>query len=327
MDALIAQTSINIWFQGMGISILPVFQFFSSLGTEQFFLLVIPLIYWTIDSKIGLKLALMLLISGGINSILKFSFHAPRPNWINPNVKTLAGESSFGFPSGHSQNSLSVFGLYALSTRSRILKIIIAIVIAFIGLSRIYLGVHFLTDVLGGWLIGYVILGLFMRLGAAISDWFHNKSLPWQILASLVTSLLIVAVTLTVQYLNHEWQFPQDWMTNIQQGNYPQLFNPFEGSEMITVAGMWFGVMAGYSWIQNIYPGNKIISTPNRRFFMYIIGMIGLLAIWYGLGLAFPRTTDLTGISLRYFRYFLVGIWITGAAPILFYKTNLRSIS
>jgi len=322
---LFLETSLNIYFQGLGTFLLPIMQFFSFLGTEQCFLLIIPLIYWTMDVSLGIRLALMLLLSGGINTIIKFAFHLPRPYWINPDVKALAGETSFGFPSGHSQISLSVFGLLGISKKNKPLISILSILIIFIGISRAYLGVHFLTDVLGGWLIGFGVLLLFIKFEKYVASWFFKHSFSFQLLFSFFSSLLLLLVTFGIQSILQGWETPIGWVANIQSSNFPQTYDPLNPSGMIAIAGMWFGTLAGFSWYRISFKDNRINSSPTNQMIMNIIGLIGLFFLWYGLGMIFPNTPEIISSGLRYFRYFFVGIWITGAAPTVFRKLKLRN--
>ena len=55
----------------------------------------------------------------------------------------------------------------------------------------------------------------------------------------------------------------------------------------------------------------------------YILGLVGLLILWYGLGLVFPREATFIAYLLRYLRYTLVGAWITAGAPYLFLRLHL----
>jgi undecaprenyl-diphosphatase len=109
----------------------------------------------------GYRLLILTLAVGGgslLNLLLKHFFHRHRPVLENPLV-TL---SSFGFPSGHTMGSTIFYGVVALcvvqSIRSWPGRVTIcsaaALMIALIGLSRIYLGAHYFTDVIGAIAIG-----------------------------------------------------------------------------------------------------------------------------------------------------------------------------
>jgi len=108
--------------------------------------------------------ALMFSVGGGalINELLKNIFLRPRPDFPN----AFYHESGFSFPSGHSMLSILFYGMTAYLIASQVLSWKTQIrlgVTAFtlsllIGFSRIFLGVHYLTDVLGGWAAGVVWL-------------------------------------------------------------------------------------------------------------------------------------------------------------------------
>src|SRR5210317_1943862 len=108
---------IILWFQSLGDWLLGPMKFFSFLGTEDFYLLVLPLVYWGYDAALGLRLGLMIALTSGINTIFKFAFHLPRPYWVNTDVQALAAETSFGAPSGHAQNALTFWGTWSTYAR------------------------------------------------------------------------------------------------------------------------------------------------------------------------------------------------------------------
>jgi membrane-associated phospholipid phosphatase len=99
--------------------------------------------------------------------ILKAIFERPRPTFEDP----VATASWFSFPSGHALSSIAVYGALAYvfvtgirSSRSRAMVAGIALLVAVIGFSRLYLGVHYLTDVLAGYSAGLAWLLLAIGL-------------------------------------------------------------------------------------------------------------------------------------------------------------------
>ena len=112
--------------------------------------------------KIGLPIAITLSISAIMGPIiLKNLFAIERPT-----INQLIAPGGFGYPSGHSMNAVVFFGMCTIMvlrySGKKSLKIGFAafaiISILLVGLSRIYLGVHTATDVLGGYLAGIVVL-------------------------------------------------------------------------------------------------------------------------------------------------------------------------
>lgn len=102
------------------------------------------------------------------NNLLKLLFRRPRPT----TTMVLTAESSYSFPSGHSMMSIIFYGLiiyYVVKsvnkkTLRNALVLLLSLIILSVGVSRIYLGVHYATDVVGGFLIGAIYLIFFIKL-------------------------------------------------------------------------------------------------------------------------------------------------------------------
>jgi undecaprenyl-diphosphatase len=127
-------------------------------------------------------LALVLAVGGGslLNILLKHFFHRQRPVLENPLV-TL---TSFGFPSGHTMGSTLFYGLLAIfmvqtvrTWRARVSTFCITVIgVLLIGLSRIYLGAHYLTDVLGAIAVGLAWLAFCWTGVETLRKWRGRKS-------------------------------------------------------------------------------------------------------------------------------------------------------
>jgi membrane-associated phospholipid phosphatase len=107
------EISVTLAVQSIGSWLNPLMSLFSFLGTEQFYLVLVPFIYWCIEPAFGLSIGAMLMLTNVVNSAFKLALHSPRPYWLDPQVKALGAESSFGMPSGHSQNAAAIWGLAA----------------------------------------------------------------------------------------------------------------------------------------------------------------------------------------------------------------------
>lgn len=119
------------------------------------------------NKKIGLLVALNLLISTGLNLLLKNIVQRPRPNEFR-----LIDENGYSFPSGHSMVSMAFYGfliylIYKFVKSKRLkwaLIIILSALIITIGISRIYLGVHYTSDVLAGFTISVSYLVIYTSI-------------------------------------------------------------------------------------------------------------------------------------------------------------------
>ena len=139
-----------------------VMKFFSFLGTIEFYLLLIPFVYWVVNAKTGFRLLLVLISTDFFVLGFKQLLHQPRPYWIG-DVKSLAEETSYGIPSSHASDSLAEWGFLAYRLKKDWLWALSIVVVLMIGISRMYLAVHFPTDVLAGWLIGLVVIVIFAK--------------------------------------------------------------------------------------------------------------------------------------------------------------------
>lgn len=174
------------------------------------FAVLVPLIYlWCIDYKKGLHLFYVLTFGTGINGGIKSILRVPRPYTYAPEIM-LKTESSFSTPSGHSFTSALIYPsvlLYGKDIRLKTkIKIMLVILLPFlIGLSRIYLGVHYPTDVLAGWFLGGIISTVFIlfvdRLEKRVSAFSksvskfssHNmKSLQFAVAAIFVCIIILI---------------------------------------------------------------------------------------------------------------------------------------
>src|SRR5512147_2222810 len=106
-------TDLNFALQQLGSAFDTAMHALSFLGTEDFFLLLVPFIFWCVDSSFGARLLFLIVTSDAVNHLLKWAFHLPRPYWIDARVKALESEISYGLPSGHTQSATVGWGYLA----------------------------------------------------------------------------------------------------------------------------------------------------------------------------------------------------------------------
>ena len=112
--------------------------------------------------RIGIPVSAAAVLASLIQKALKISFHRARPDL----ALHLISQGGYSFPSGHSFTVLIFYGMLIWLCRkhmksksaANVVTVLLACLIATIGFSRIYLGVHFPTDVLGGWSMGLCML-------------------------------------------------------------------------------------------------------------------------------------------------------------------------
>lgn len=292
-------------------------KFFTFLGTEDFYSLVMPVLIWSIDYGLGLRVGIILLSGNSLNGILKWVFSQPRPYWYDGQVSGLVSEHSFGVPSGHSQNPASIYGLIAASLKRRWVWVTALIIIFLIGLSRISLGAHFTLDVVVGWGIGFLFLWAFLRLEAPVTSWLAKQNFSRQIGSVFLFSMGLILLGFLVLGTTSDFQIPATWETNSGEA-----LDPFNPEGLISSAATLFGLGAGALWLGR-RGGFSAKGKLWKRGARFVIGLIGVLAILRGLDVVFPDGQDIIGFSFRYIRYGLMGFWVTGLAPEVFKRAGL----
>lgn len=150
----------------------PVMESFSALATPvSLVVLLLAVAAFAPGKRPGMCCAVNLVLVVVINQVLKFIIQRPRPDGFR-----LATASGFSFPSGHSMVAMAFFGLlawlvwkYEADRRLRRLYATgFALVIVMIGVSRIYLGVHYASDVLGGFCLSMAWLAVYTRVAVPL---------------------------------------------------------------------------------------------------------------------------------------------------------------
>jgi membrane-associated phospholipid phosphatase len=305
-----------VMLQGLGNWLKTPMDLVSFLGTEDFFMLVLPIVYWCFNTTLGMQLAVALMLSNSFNSFFKDALHGPRPYWYSSTVQGLAAETSFGVPSNHTQSATVIWGTIAAFLKKGWAWAVVALLVILTGLSRMYLGVHFPHDVLVGFLIGAVLLWLVLRLWKPATAWLNTLS-TWQrylvsFLASLALILLPLIPIIWLQAIG--WQPPQEWASFAGQAL------TYEG--VFTYSGSFFGLLAGFVWI-NSRGGFQTRGNWGQLMLRFLLGVIGVLLIRYGLKFIFPAGETVVAWIFRYLRYLLIGFWVTGGAPWAFLRLKI----
>nr|MDO8132825.1 phosphatase PAP2 family protein [Candidatus Njordarchaeum guaymaensis] len=133
-----------------------LFIFFTLLGEDFFYIVLIGVVYWCFHKKGAVFLAYLILFSAYVNYFSKMLFNMDRPLAAYRIIDKT--DISHGFPSGHAQSSTTFWTWTALRIRRKVLYFLSPFLIFMIGLSRIYLGVHYPGDVIGGVIIGFLFI-------------------------------------------------------------------------------------------------------------------------------------------------------------------------
>ncbi len=181
-----------LWCQQFSPTLDLPFQAVTLLGSEVFFLLFLPFVYWSLDRRTGARLTVLFLLSAWVNAMAKVLAAQPRPYQYDPQVRRLAKAGGPGLPSGHTQSTVVLWGYLAAQFRRPWLWVLAGALMVLVPLSRLYLGVHFPTDLLGGYLLGAVLLLLYLRLERPVEGWLLRGGLGRRLALAILPSALML---------------------------------------------------------------------------------------------------------------------------------------
>ena len=205
------------WVEGIRSPFLNIFfDTISLAGYPTFLILFISFGYFYWSPARFSRIAMMLFISALINTFLKDFFQDPRPAielMLDPKVGT-----SYGWPSGHSQIAVTLWGLLAYELKNKWITIGAISTIILIAFSRMYLGVHDFGDVFAGLLIGGIILSVWHY--AVINNLYEKLTKRhWLIL------IILFQLILYIFYPSHEGHELSIWFLGVMTGWFVGLSN------------------------------------------------------------------------------------------------------
>ena len=143
---------------------------------------VLGFLYWCYDKNFGKFVGMNILIGIVVNPMLKNIAFRRRPYFDHAGIKILKpvdasadiyniSAQGYSFPSGHTTNSTMLYSSLAMYKKKNKVLLVIAFVIPFlVGLSRVMLGAHYVTDVLCGWVVGVLLMLLFSYLQTHVKN-------------------------------------------------------------------------------------------------------------------------------------------------------------
>lgn len=318
--------AVILTMQGWGDWLVGPMNLFTYTGNLEFYLLVLPAIYWCWNARLGVRVGVVLLVGMAINLIVKIAFHDPRPYWLDPQVMLWARpESTFGIPSGHSQNAVAIWGLLAVYGRRAWGWAAAVLLIFLIGLSRMYLGVHFPTDVFTGWALGAIGLALFLQFEQPLLSRLNRWHDYWLVALTLVVSLaLILAGWLVLSVVDSNWQLPAEWAQTaaLQAPEHP--IDPLSLKDLFISMAAFFGLVGGVLVLRRhvrIEDGGPWLKRLGR----YPVGVAGVVILFLGLDALFgllPLAEPLT----NFLTFAIIGLWVSTLAPLVFGKLGLAKL-
>lgn len=293
------EIALILWLQNQ-VWLRPVMGGLSFLGTQEFFVLAVPLVFCLIGPRSGVRVGAALLLGQAINTFAKLGFHLPRPYWVDGRVQALATEPTYGLPSGHAQ-TLAVWLYAAARARRRWFWIVAVGLPLLVGVSRIQLGVHFAGDVVAGWLVGGALaLGL-IWLDGPVSAWLARRRTGEHVgLAAAVAALILLSGVLLRGAVAGQAD-PATW------ANFAVEARALDGFVMAGggLFGLWVGIALAVRSGATLEPGSW-----RARLWRLAVASAGGLALYAGLKAILPTEPEPIGQALRFVRAAATTFWL-----------------
>jgi len=274
-----------------------LFGLVTRIGEETISIVLMCLIFWCIDKKLGYTIGVSYFVSALLVQGLKITFRIDRP-WIldpafNPVESAKAAATGYSFPSGHTQSAAALFGTIGLKHKKWPLKILVFFVVVLVGFSRMYLGVHTLLDVATSIAVSLLIAYITIKILAKDDVSKRRELTMLGILVAFGGALLVIALSLySGATIAEEYAV-----------------------DSCKAAGAGLGFAVGM-YVERMYIR---FDTKCKKLWMqpvkFAIGFAGVLLFKEGLKLVWG-----TGLAVDILRYFIVIFWIVALFPLIIKK-------
>ncbi|MFW9908873.1 MAG: phosphatase PAP2 family protein [Candidatus Thorarchaeota archaeon] len=270
-----------------------IFLIITEVGSELVFIGVLLTLYWAVNKKEAILATYLLAFAFITNYWLKIIIAHERPpvsNWYPG-----ADAPNYSTPSGHSQLSASLYGWFTVRVRKWWMVLVAVVLTGLVGISRIYLGVHFLGDVLLGWGVGIITVIAFVYLENPMRAFFSRYKQEYLLMGLAIIGFLMTFIAFLL----------------------PQPPNDNFGS----VGGFTIGLALGLI-LENRFVGFSV-EVPEggkvKLVLRVIIGFILVFGVMLGLAPILP-TEEIWLRTIRYTLIALIGVFIW---PAIFKRINL----
>ncbi len=314
------------WFFGQAINealqnflpewLIAIFQGITFLGDPIVYIIILAIGFWIYKKKEAIIAMYVLLTSVFLNFFLKTLIQKPRPT---ESIRIIE-EEGYSTPSGHAQNSTAVYGWIMLYFKKIWLYIVTPILVLLICLSRVVLGVHYIGDVIIGFLVGAVILVALYFIMPYILKWMENWSDRRKIIAGEAYGVAVFIITFT-QGLFGNWD-PEHATNPVLVDNTAQIV-----SALILIPVL--------VWVESKFVKMKNENIDwSSKLLRVIVGLVVLIGTYFGFALLFDliNTTGLAFMAkysvdylLRFIRYSILMVLAVLLLPLLFTRVKFFS--
>jgi membrane-associated phospholipid phosphatase len=269
------------------------FLIMTQFGSELIFIGVLLILYWAVNKEEAILATYVLVAAILVNYWLKYIIAKERPPASN--YYPGADYPNYSTPSGHSQFSATLYGWFAVRIKRWWMVLIAVILTTLVGVSRIYLGVHFLEDVLLGWGIGLLTIIVFVYLEKPARNFLGRYRQEY-----LLLGLAIIGIAMSV---------------------IASLLPEPPYDNFGAIGGLTIGLALGLTFERRFV--NFTVEPVNgqkwRLVLRVVIGLVIVVGLMLGLKVVFPLE-DLWFRALRYTLIAFSGVFVW---PVIFKRLKL----
>lgn len=292
--------------ESLGENFYIVMKSFTTIGESRYYFAVIIVLMWCVNYRLFSRLALLIPFSGMLAESLKVVFHMPRPYQA---AEQLINIQSYGMPSGHALSGVPFWGYLAYVYKKKWFKILSIFIILGIGISRVYRGSHFPSQVLAGYILGAVILFIAIKYQRRIIAYFvllksQTKHIILIIAASFPVILALAAML---------------------------IYNDNNGMEnmigTMSLAGLLYGILLSFYLIHKNNLKFNVRTSFIKQLIKIAVCVISLFAYYY-INKYSEKLFDinfLLGSIVLITSNIFLGLWFAYYAPKLFVRFRLFS--
>ena len=262
-----------------------------------------PIVYWAISKKHARRLMALALGSALVSEYLKLAFHRPRPYQVAPErVTAMFSETGYGFPSGHTLFATVMAGYAWCRAPHRWVRVVVAVLVIMMGLSRMIHGLHFPQDVVAGLLVGLALIAIYQWLDTNVFESLGE----WSVTKSMIVTVLLAAVAFVGALLiEHDYE---------------------ERKRIISIIGAMAGGLTGFT-VEHHFVRFSAGGSVSRRILRTLVGLVLTVGVFFGLDVLYDVLAgDSTGtgaLVVYAIRYGLVALVAAAGAPYLFIRMRL----
>lgn len=273
-----------------------LFQIFTAMGEEMVIIAIICGIYWCYNKGTAYRIIFGVFLSAMFIQSLKIIYRIPRP-WVrfknlHPVGEVMGNATGYSFPSGHTNAATAFYGSTFFYSKKRWIHIASVIIILGVGISRMYLGMHTLTDVIVSFILTFLITWIVSLL---VKRTWSNKSrvIGALLFAGIATIVLVNAVVL----LNR----------GIILGEYAK--------DAITAACCGYALALGWYIESRFIQFDVAVKDSRLQILKYVLGIGAALIFKLLWEIAIPETIILDSLC-----YFLIISWAMIGYPLIIKK-------